>query len=529
MSGYEAREPISMGGRIETQALHAQIRIQRQFFDGVHRQGVAALNGLVVCGDCRAMAHTQRIVHTRLETLEAHQDAFFSLSAILSAFTLICIFILWLSAYLVRQRVVGTVSDLIDPFVFLSAYAALLWIVCQGNTKRMLFSSIGLAIALCVDTLVHLMPLAEFLGFNSPSLAGIAIVCLALCYVVFRVIALGHRLQRLSLEQRYILIPPGDVEGGTATFFRAMFRVPRVLRWLWGRQEAFARIMFSLAAFILCYYVGTCFLLFFAIFPFFVGHQLVSCSTSAEAGSPCLLLHWGLVAMIPFPIVGLALILLAGRALRVGARRLARISMQDLVKRDTRQPILFLRSFRDDQVKLRKPDTTLVGRIVWLAEPRPTLDHVLFEEGTPHGPVVAIGAPGSRQRFGAARAFVTDQDWHNAVSDLCNKAGAIILVVDETEGVRWEMGHVAANDHLNKTIFLVPPRLASSDQISTLLPVGFGGLRDWINSADKHRHCIGWFMRADGQVEVFSTPRNSQLSYMLVVRIFLSRHSGQDT
>jgi hypothetical protein len=112
------------------------------------------------------------------------------------------------------------------------------------------------------------------------------------------------------------------------------------------------------------------------------------------------------------------------------ARRFSRLSLERLISNDKRPLILFLRSFHDDQVRLSKPRQLFFRRVVSVGEPRPTLDHILLEEGTPYGPVVAIGAPGSTPPFGAARKYVTDQEWRDTVAELCHQAGAVVATID---------------------------------------------------------------------------------------------------
>ncbi len=168
--------------------------------------------------------------------------------------------------------------------------------------------------------------------------------------------------------------------------------------------------------------------------------------------------------------------------------------------------------------------------MISVGEPSPTLDHLPLEEGTPHGPVVAIGAPGSTPPFGAARKYVTDDEWRDTVSDLCSHAGAVVMTLDETEGVRWELAHLFGRNYERKTPFLLPPRLAPPAEAARVLPAALTHWKkpsDWaghINeiARNEQRFCIGWFWRDDGQVEVFTSQHASYLAYLLAVRTYLS-------
>src|SRR5262249_21234034 len=156
-------------------------------------------------------------------------------------------------------------------------------------------------------------------------------------------------------------------------------------------------------------------------------------------------------------------------AFRSLARRIARVSLVQLSDVDKRDPVLFLRSFFDDQVELGRSRKPLWHSIMSIGESAPLLDHILLEEATPVGPVVAIGAPGSPPPFGAARLYTKDSEWQQEMSRLSRLAKAIVIVLDETEGVLWELSHIRSSGHTAKTLFLLPPRLAWSDLVVEIM------------------------------------------------------------
>jgi hypothetical protein len=205
--------------------------------------------------------------------------------------------------------------------------------------------------------------------------------------------------------------------------------------------------------------------------------------------------------------------------LRNIARRFARLSVEELSQVDKRAPILFLRSFHDDQVKLKRPR---MGPIRWLlaaGEPMPVLDHILLEELTPIGPLVAIGLPGSPPPFGAARTYHNDNEWQNAVVRLTKSARLIVLVVDDTPGVNWELVHIDSSGYRSKTVYLLPPRLTPRIEAARvlqreLLNAKTSDLADWLPEP-----CIGWHQKADGKVSVFTSPRPTRDSYVSALRL----------
>ena len=154
-----------------------------------------------------------------------------------------------------------------------------------------------------------------------------------------------------------------------------------------------------------------------------VSHMLVSLSTVF-----CLL-YVG-------PIIG-------GYILRL-AQRNVRWSITQLLEADSRAPVLFLRAFKDDQVQLQNVKLPPLGQLGKWLDGIANLDRLLLEEGTPYGPVVAIGNPSDRfPPYGAARGYFDDKTWHAAVADLAGKAMAIVICLDRTEGIMWEVDHIA--------------------------------------------------------------------------------------
>ncbi len=137
---------------------------------------------------------------------------------------------------------------------------------------------------------------------------------------------------------------------------------------------------------------------------------------------------------------------------------LVRASYEKIVITDKRDPILFLRSFRDDQVTLPASPFNLK---YWLAEPNKwRLDHELVERFTEIAPVVAIGRPGDEDKmpFGAARLYVEDDMWKQTVYEIADRAMAIVLVADETKGVEWEIKTMLEEPYREKTLFLANPQ-----------------------------------------------------------------------
>ena len=116
--------------------------------------------------------------------------------------------------------------------------------------------------------------------------------------------------------------------------------------------------------------------------------------------------------------------------------------------RDARAPILVLRSFRDDGGGIE----ALLGAPTG---PR-TFEQVLVEPLGAHGPVIAIGQPDEAlPHLGAHREYV-DEDWQRRVLARLAEAAIILVVLDETPGLLWEIEQIFAHRLHARTILVLP-------------------------------------------------------------------------
>jgi hypothetical protein len=220
------------------------------------------------------------------------------------------------------------------------------------------------------------------------------------------------------------------------------------------------------------------------------------------------------------------------------ARRFALVSVENLSQLDSRPPILFLRSFQDDQVKLSWERRGRFRNLMAVGEPSPTLDHVLLDEVTPSGPVFAIGVPGRPPPFGAARTYADDREWQDVVTQLSERAKAIVIVVDETSGVKWELDHIRDKGHAAKTLYLLPPRSAAwalsseifrrevfeketADWVADEALLTFLGLQvPQARNTVQNVACIGWYLRPDRTIVALTTATPTKASYVCAIRMF---------
>lgn len=103
------------------------------------------------------------------------------------------------------------------------------------------------------------------------------------------------------------------------------------------------------------------------------------------------------------------------------------VSAQDLLNRDTRPHVLYLRSFKDDET---------TSRLLNLSSEEQELSVAMFEIG----PFVAFGEPG--ETFpdpGAARMYVDEEHWQNRVKTLMANAQLVVARIGNSQSLWWEI------------------------------------------------------------------------------------------
>jgi hypothetical protein len=150
---------------------------------------------------------------------------------------------------------------------------------------------------------------------------------------------------------------------------------------------------------------------------------------------------------------------LAGTALLRWGRALCRADAARLRQLDRRAPVLYLRSFEDDDLGLpsvlspRRPFTELFT----LRTADPFEEAIAWELST-YGPVTAVGRPGhALASLGAAREYLANDSWQAGVLDRMLAAQSIVIVPGLTSGLQWEVATAVAAGHLDKTVFVLPP------------------------------------------------------------------------
>lgn len=231
-----------------------------------------------------------------------------------------------------------------------------------------------------------------------------------------------------------------------------------------------------------------------------------------------------LTLLVAFPILAL-LMQICDRA----ARAKTKISAGELIATDTRKPVLFLRAFADDQVALPPASLGPLGTVLSLGRHRKSFDELLLEEGTIYGPVVALGNPQDKvPPYGVARGYFQNTEWKKAVSDLARDSVLIVLCIDDTDSVWWEVEHIFHNGYAEKTLFVLPPKHRLIDRDNSLLPrliqhlpsVSEATLRDLVEACSR-RDTIAVSIDPAGSVSIASSQTFSGFAYLALLRWFL--------
>lgn len=138
----------------------------------------------------------------------------------------------------------------------------------------------------------------------------------------------------------------------------------------------------------------------------------------------------------------------AGRASLKFGRQLRAVTAHELVTQDTRPPILYLRSFKDDNVE----SSVDYQEDLALETAEEQLKRILSK----FGPVIAIGQPGEEvPSLGAARFYVSDDEWQTVITNLMLRAQLVVLRIGFTKGFWWEWQTAIQKVKPDRLLFLI--------------------------------------------------------------------------
>ncbi len=236
---------------------------------------------------------------------------------------------------------------------------------------------------------------------------------------------------------------------------RIFARAPRVRRRVWVGARRRQRLVIA----------GVLSVMAAALFAGAVGLLFASALSSADPVQPeDLGLEPGLtpevLRTVEF-VMGIGL-LAAGSGVTVLARRLAAARARALMQQDPRKPLLYLRSFGDDHLKLRMAIYGPLGLLQRLSPRRfARFEQVIARHLAIAGPVVAVNRPGTRLApLGAARESLPDDRWQEEVDDWMRRASWIVVSAAPEQvppGLEWELDQITKRTLWERTLLVLPP------------------------------------------------------------------------
>jgi hypothetical protein len=160
-------------------------------------------------------------------------------------------------------------------------------------------------------------------------------------------------------------------------------------------------------------------------------------------------------------LVGAALLVI-GTLIRRHARRLAALNAAEVLRRDPRPMVLYLRTFADDSLTIRTATYARRSFVDRLSPRRfERFEEVLVRNLTKLGPVVALNPPGTDLApIGAARETLAGDHWQSTITRWMTDARLIVIEAPPeviSPGFGWELRVIDSQGLWSKTLLVFPP------------------------------------------------------------------------
>jgi hypothetical protein len=216
--------------------------------------------------------------------------------------------------------------------------------------------------------------------------------------------------------------------------------------------------------------------------------------------------------------------------LQTSARKLSSLSVGKALGDSKQRYILYLRSFTADEIILPKPRLPLLSKVFSL---RPFPVHVeeeLFDVTDGYLPLIAVGRPGGSQEMTgglAYRDYLKDENWQTYVREKILAADSIVILLNSTGGVLWELENVLCHSAFAKTVFLIDPRAKDNELWQNLtkriIPI-FAKAGVLAPDFQFAGHPIAFYFSRDRLVEIENT-NWSATSYRTALSHYLSERA----
>ena len=169
-----------------------------------------------------------------------------------------------------------------------------------------------------------------------------------------------------------------------------------------------------------------------------------------------------------------------GRYILRSGKRFLMLSGEELLSIDKRPPVLYLRSFwNDDDMAIvpsrsveqsssilsRDVEQSLLDLLLdrgafisnWIFPSLKNQEELIAKQLKRIGPPIAVGMPNEElPRLGMARMHFSDEEWRDKVTELINSSSLVVMLAGFTENFWWELETVVKNLDPKKLIILLP-------------------------------------------------------------------------
>lgn len=194
----------------------------------------------------------------------------------------------------------------------------------------------------------------------------------------------------------------------------------------------------------------------------------------------------------------------------------------ELSKMRPEPPILFLRSFMDDEQLVASSDA-LLAYAFGAVSGKIRLEEIVAEIMFARGPLVALANPTVNSApLGAARDVTADENWQEKVVSYLEASQIIVCFLGKTKSFQWEIDKIVARGKLDAMMIVLPPtyphdRLLVNDSPRLAELAGLRGEADERERLDGARVLV--YDASVGALRAVRSRRADSFSYREAIRI----------
>lgn len=199
------------------------------------------------------------------------------------------------------------------------------------------------------------------------------------------------------------------------------------------------------------------------------------------------------------------------------------------LSKDTRSHILWLRSFSFDLLKTKSLFNSFGFISLFRSIFGSTFEEVIVDVLSKIGPVIALGnVNGLETPLGAYRVTTNDQDWVGVVHKYARTSKYIVIIINSTPSLLWEIEELPKIYDDTKFIYLLPPH-------SSHKSIHFESTWAQVLGSDNHipkidynkieaSNIIGFYIDRDHTAHEIKSSGKSDRSYIATLSFFINHH-----